>query len=327
MIARWRVVLLVVVLAQACVQPDPGSAPNAAATAANTPASRAVAYLQEEVPRWRTENGCYSCHNNGDAARALYLWATLTGQTDDGISETSAWLRQPDQWEHNGGEGPFSDKRLARIQFAAALVSAEQAGFVQQPRALGEAANQLASDQLDSGAWQEASGLIGSPVTYGPFLATYMARRTLVAAGALRYREPIARADRWFRETPVKTVMAAAATLLALEGAEDPEANTLRATCLDLIRRGESPDGGWGPFTNSPPEVFDTALTVLGILQFREDPEWAETVERGRRYLIATQDADGGWVETTRPSGYESYAQHISTTGWSTQALLLSDGP
>ena len=34
--------------------------------------AKAVAFLSAEVPRWSRENHCYSCHNNGDAARALY---------------------------------------------------------------------------------------------------------------------------------------------------------------------------------------------------------------------------------------------------------------
>jgi len=38
---------------------------------AGSPEARAVAYLTAEVPRWRREHPCYSCHNNGDAARAL----------------------------------------------------------------------------------------------------------------------------------------------------------------------------------------------------------------------------------------------------------------
>src|SRR5262249_25750881 len=32
---------------------------------------RAVAYLVREVPLWSQENHCFSCHNNGDGARAL----------------------------------------------------------------------------------------------------------------------------------------------------------------------------------------------------------------------------------------------------------------
>ena len=33
---------------------------------------RALAYLIREVPAWSREHKCFSCHNNGDAARALY---------------------------------------------------------------------------------------------------------------------------------------------------------------------------------------------------------------------------------------------------------------
>ncbi|MFO1532763.1 MAG: ArsA-related P-loop ATPase, partial [Thermoplasmatota archaeon] len=32
-------------------------------------------HLAREVPRWSAENHCYSCHHNGDAARALYAAA------------------------------------------------------------------------------------------------------------------------------------------------------------------------------------------------------------------------------------------------------------
>lgn len=44
--------------------------------------------------------------------------------------------------------------------------------------------------------------------------------------------------------------------------------------------------------------------------------------ERGRKYLVAQQQADGSWNETTRPSGAVSYAERLSTVGWATQALL-----
>jgi len=37
-----------------------------------SPEGRAIAFLSREVPRWSRENHCFSCHNNGDGARALY---------------------------------------------------------------------------------------------------------------------------------------------------------------------------------------------------------------------------------------------------------------
>ena len=37
-----------------------------------TPEAKAVAFLSREVPRWSREKHCFSCHNNGDGARALF---------------------------------------------------------------------------------------------------------------------------------------------------------------------------------------------------------------------------------------------------------------
>jgi hypothetical protein len=53
------------------------------------------------------------------------------------------------------------------------------------------------------------------------------------------------------------------------------------------------------------------------------DPKTIENLTtQGRAYLIRAQLPAGGWPETTRPSGFQSYAQHISTSGWATLALL-----
>ncbi len=44
-------------------------------TPADSAAERGLAFLSREVPLWSGPNKCYSCHNNGDGARALYLAA------------------------------------------------------------------------------------------------------------------------------------------------------------------------------------------------------------------------------------------------------------
>jgi hypothetical protein len=95
-----------------------------------------VDYLAGEVPRWARENHCHSCHNNGDAARALFL-AARRGYSvpGDALADTVRWLERPMGWDDNGGKG-FSDKKLARVQFAGALTEAYAAGFVRDRRAL-----------------------------------------------------------------------------------------------------------------------------------------------------------------------------------------------
>src|SRR5437763_16050575 len=89
-----------------------------AALHAATPEGRAVAFLSREVPQWSAENKCYSCHNNGDAARALYAAKRLGRPVGDAaLADTTRWLSKPAGWDKNGGDGEFNDKRRANLQF------------------------------------------------------------------------------------------------------------------------------------------------------------------------------------------------------------------
>jgi hypothetical protein len=113
------------------------------------------------------------------------------------------------------------------------------------------------------------------------------------------------------RNVQPKTVPDAAVILLALG----------RPACLDFIRRAQSGDGGWGPRLHAPAEAFDTALVLLAL---SKTSGVGPLIEQGRAFLIRTQLDSGGWTETTRPPGAQSYAQHISTSAWATLALLAT---
>jgi hypothetical protein len=291
-----------------------------------TPEGRAVAYLSREVPRWSAENSCYSCHNNGDAARALYAAVRLSRPVPErALADTTLWLSRPERWDHNGGEGPATDKGLAHIQFAAALAAAQGAGLLQDRKPLTRAADLVARGQEADGSWTVgAPGTTGAPATYGTCLATALARRTLETADPARFREARACADRWLRGARVTTVLDAAGVLFGLEGADDPEARSQRRRCLELIRKGQGEDGGWGPYVTSASEPFDTAVVLLALVPLKEQPDCRPLLRRGRAYLLAGQRPDGSWPETTRPAGADSYAERLSTTGWATLALLAT---
>ena len=70
-----------------------------------------------------------------------------------------------------------------------------------------------------------------------------------------------------------------------------------------------------------------TALALLALDRHRDRPGIASMIARGRAYLVESQQEDGSWTETTRPTGAESYAQRLSTTGWATLALLTVKAP
>ena len=295
------------------------------AAAEQTPEGRALAYLAKEVPAWSPEHKCYSCHNNGDGARALYtglrLGLPLPAKT---LDDTTRWLADPERWDKNGGDGPFNDRKLARIQFAHALVEASAAKQIDDPRPLQNAAKLVADLQDADGSWNVGGegGVVGHPATYGPFLATAAALRTLRQADPPRYRKAIARAEAWLTSAKVESMLDAAAVLIALDGHDADDAKRQRQRCLELIRKGQAKDGGWGPFATSPPEPFDTAVVLLALVRQPASAENQERLSRGRAFLVACQEADGSWPPTTRPPGADSYAERISTTGWATLALL-----
>ncbi len=85
-----------------------------------------------------------------------------------------------------------------------------------------------------------------------------------------------------------------------------------------MLLAAQTSDGGFGPQAKMPAEVFDTALALLAL----DGP--ADALARGRAWLVKMQEKDGGWPETTRPSGAQSYAERISTTGWAVYALLAN---
>jgi hypothetical protein len=257
----------------------------------------AIRYLEDEVPRWERENGCHSCHNNGDGARALMLLkARGYAVSDEALRDTLGWLRQPSKWE---------PKALARVQFSGGLVAAMRVALISDRQPLLEAAALLAADQSADGSWRIDEAAVGAPATYGPYLATYVALEVLETADKERFAEPIAKSTRWLRSQKPQSALDAAAHFLA----------TREPTSLDVLLRSQTAEGAW---LNEP---FDTAMALLALAAAPRAPAVTDAIARGRAWLQLRQLPEGGWPGTTRPAGGASYAQHISTTAWAAIAL------
>src|SRR5689334_7801459 len=170
-------ILLAAVVAAHSAQPAQPDASNKAAI------SKGVAYLKAEVPKWKAEHPCYSCHNNGDATRALLIAGAKGYDIGTALDDTLAFLKQPATWDQNKAPSGFDDKTLAKIQFAAALAVAERHGKAASTD-LDAAAKLLVAEQKPDGSWQlDDSQSLGSPATYGTLIATWSARSTLISSG------------------------------------------------------------------------------------------------------------------------------------------------
>ncbi len=197
------------------------------------------------------------------------------------LDDTLAFLKQPATWDQNKAPSGFDDKALARVQFASALAVAERHGKAASTD-LQAAAKLLVADQKADGSWTlDDSQSIGSPATYGPIIATWSARSTLIASGIQPDFFSIVQADRWIRGLAPESVLDAAATVLALDLSSDVMAENLRRTCLSILRQGQSADtGGWGPYVTAAPQVFDTAMAVLALSSLEAEPRLARSAYR-----------------------------------------------
>ena len=190
------------------------------------PEDRALAFLGHEVPRWSRENHCFSCHNNGDGARALYAGFEAGFTIAPAVTEdTTAWLSDPARWEHNGGDGPFSDKRLARLQFTAALAAARRAGARARPAAprfaQPEPAGSRTRPPTDPGPWKERTSQARPSSMAASWRPTWPVRACGPPTRSPS-RNPIDRADRWLLGHEIKTITDASVMLMATASVSSP---------------------------------------------------------------------------------------------------------
>lgn len=282
---------------------------------------RGLRFLEREVPAWHTENGCYSCHNNGDAARALFALGAREARRPAGsVRDTLRWLSNPGRWDDNKGDPGFSDRRLASIQFSAALAAAMENGLVSDNEPLRAAARRLLREQAADGSWPvEPASTAGSPVTWGTALATSRALHVLRLVSGPDLKHAIDRGGAWLQRQPLDNVPTVAA--VTFDGSETAGHDARLNAARDWLLRAQNADGGWGPFMASPSQAYDTALAVLGLARMKSGPEVAGAMARGRAFLVREQSPDGSWPASTRPPGGISYAQQMSTTAWAALAL------
>ena len=110
---------------------------------------------------------------------------------------------------------------------------------------------------------------IGSPATYGETLATFLARGSLFigstdhfTGGHRRCRPLVTEPGRVERDRSVGGLMMSAVDPLR---ARKP---TGKDDSLELLRRAQSDDGGWGPHLNLPP-TFRYGARPAGPVEMR----------------------------------------------------------
>jgi ankyrin repeat protein len=306
------------------------SLPPAAPTTARAAAERGVARLEKMSAAYFPSGGCAACHaqNITDITIVRARRAGLPVDTAAANQRVSAAATV---------FGSTAARLLERFDGPAVAIPLYAfAGFaaVEYPpdRSTDVLLFNVIAQQDRHGRFR-AFPLPRPPMSDGDVTQTALGVRAIQAYGFPARRtemnERIKRSTDWLRSTKPRTAEDHEFRLLGLKwGGAD--ALTLQRAAREITAL-QREDGGWAQRPEMSSDAYATGLTLVALME-SADLAATDAVQRGTRYLLSTQRADGTWYVRSRSPKFQPYFdggfpyehdQWISAmaTGWATGAL------
>ena len=299
-------------------------------------AQRSVALLEKTAVGAAANGGCASCHTHNMTDLVTNLARSKGLQVDEKAANDRRTLTR----------GQFFSplNMLERLDVPGtpdtplfALGALANAGYKPDRITDGIVANVVAQ-QSSTGHWVVPHGAIARPPIEDGDIG-----RTALGIGALKnYGAPgraadfnarIARARDWLAAAKATTTDDRNMQLIGLRWA-GADNDVLRRLTKAMLAAQRS-DGGWSQRAELKSDAYATgqtlyALAVSAVVSLREP-----AYQKGMRYLLATQHADGSWYVRSRapkfqpyfesgfPYGHDQWISQMAT-GWAAAALTLA---
>ena len=153
------------------------------------------------------------------------------------------------------------------------------------------------------------------------------------------FEERFARAKRWLLSAQASS---AEERSMQLNGLADAGAGASeRAPFVKALKAAQNQDGSWSQLPGIPGEAYATGEALYALHVSGNVPTKDPVYQKGLRWLLRNQLADGSWFVPTRavpvqphtfesgfPHGWNQFASDGGSS-WAAMALLftLSDGP
>jgi hypothetical protein len=194
----------------------------------------------------------------------------------------------------------------------------------------------LATIQGKDGRW--FNNLPRPPIQSGDIGATALAIHALktypLPGRKAEFAQRIEHARRWLRAAKPSTHEDRVFQLLGLAWAGE-SADTLDKLAKGLLAQQNS-DGGWSQLTTLKSDAYATGQALFALHSAGRIPASTAALQRGRRFLLATQLEDGTWHVRRRafpfqptmksgfPHGRDSWIS-AAATSWAVLGLSLHD--
>ena len=299
-----------------------------------TAVQRSVVLLEKSSTEAAALGGCASCHHHNITDFATSV-ARLKGIP---VDEKAAANRQtltrtrffaPLNHLERMDQGGSPDVEL----YALAALAASRS---EPDRSTDAVVANLLSQQHADGRWG-LGGVARPPAGDGDVTRTFLAISTIkVFAPPGRDKEVaerMSRATKWITSVKAATAEDRNTQLLALDCAAADKAVIQRfAKAILALQR---PDGGWAQRPGLTSDAYATGQTLFALVKTGSVPPSNAAFQKGVKYLLSTQYADGSWYVKSRSPKFQPYFesgfpyahdQWISAmaTGWATTALAMA---
>ena len=314
---------------ESAAAPLPNAMP---ASSVRSALERTLPPLQRADVAFMDKAGCVSCHNNSLTAMTIAAARATSVRVDESIaraqlSRIAAYLDENREraLENAGIPGGIDTVSYILLGMAAENYPGDPitdawARYVKgQQSPDGRFQCLTTRPPLESSDFQVTAASIRSLRAYAP-----KSRRA-------QYDAAVARAVRWLEDAAPLTTEDHAFRVLGLIWGGGNNTSIARATrALLALQRS---DGGWAQLSALPSDAYATGQALVALRESRVAKVSDVRYQRGIRYLLNSQLADGSWYVRTRAPALQPYFdsdfphgpdQFISAaaTNWAAMALI-----
>lgn len=297
-----------------------------------TAVGRSIALLDKTNTTFFNKTGCFGCHEQLPAeAAAAAARAKGIAINESAVKERRLQITSgigATQMEGAGGLGG-ADNNIYEVE---ALL---RSGYAPD-RITDYLAANLAAYQSSDGGWH-LPGYSRSPIQDSDFSRTALAMRALKAYGspgrAAEMKDRMERGKQWLLRTEPVITEDRDMRLVGVAAA-GADAAKLKSIAEPILARQHA-DGGWSQRDPFASDAYATGMTLWALVEAGVIQPGQEAYQKGVKFLLSTQSADGSWHVVTRATKFQDYFesgfpygpdQWISTmaTGWAANALALA---
>jgi Squalene-hopene cyclase C-terminal domain len=279
------------------------------------------------------KRSCFACHNQAIPVLALTTarprgFVIPKGKLKDQLEAIAEFLdTNQDQYRQGKGQG-------GQVDTAGYALWTLELGEWEADETTDAVVEYLLLQNKNLDHWRTTSNR--PPSEASDFTPTYLALRALAhwgdAAQDQRITKRVQDARHWLMDAKTHNTEDRVFRLWGLKAASASQDWVRKAA--EELEKSQRPDGGWAQTDDMTSDAYATGTALVALHEAAKMSTASSAYQRGLRYLLKMQLADGSWHVATRSKPFQTYFESgfphgkdqfisMAASGWATTALAL----